>query len=1050
MIEIPGALANQVRDGNAVVFLGAGASREAQRTDGTKCPTAAVLTEKLADKFLGGKFKNAPLNQVAEYAISETDLMTVQDYIRSLFLALNPTAAHLKLPLFNWYALATTNYDMILEDAFESGHASGQILRPLIENSDRVDENLRSKESVLYVKLHGCISRINNASCPLILTTDQYIEHRKGRARLFDVFRTWGYEHPIIFIGQSLQDTDLRTIILELTQDLSEFRPRHYLVAPDVDEIRSRYWETKKITAIKADFDSFMSSLDAAIPSSFRHIAVISGTTREHEIERRFKVKSDLSKPTLQFLTDDVDYINSLASVEQVRPDDFYRGYSSGFGPIEQGLDVRRKLGDSILSDYVLQDREVLQEEIQIVLIKAHAGAGKSILLKRIAWDAAKDYDRITLFLRPQGTISVAALKELISYCKERVYLFIDNAADRTKDIQAICNGIGLEGRLLTLILAERTNEWNIAGQKVNALLSDEYELRYLSMSEIEGLLALLERHRALGSLAKLAVEDRKAALAEKAGRQLLVALHEATFGVPFEDILVDEYNNINPLEAQRLYLTVCVLNRLKVSVRAGIVARIHGIPFSEFKARLFSPLEHVVFAEPDPATRDYAYRARHPLIADIVFQRILSNPEERFDVFIKCLKALNVSYSADWKAFWQMVRGRALLDMFPDHQMVTEIFKAAQESVGDDGHLIHQMALYEMHRPNGNSAEASRLLTRASQLASRDVSIKHSAAEFKLKSVDTLPTRLEREKSLKDAASIARELVAQESENAYAHHTLVKVGIKALREGLAEGEPDDALVKRIQEVETQLFVAAQQFPGDSYLLESEAELAKLLRDDERALKSMKKAFDANPRNSYIALRLADIHESSERVPDAMAVLKRGLEANNSDKRLHFKFGRLLMKSEPGSNDELIYHFRRSFTDGDSNFDGQLLYARQLYLSGDMAESRKVFGSLSKAHIAPQTKSRLLYPIEGERFSGKIWKIETAYGFISRDGAGDSIFMHASNVAPGLWKNLTVGTRVRFSIAFTFKGASAFDVEAPGLTAIQPRQIDLPLNTSPI
>src|SRR6202040_195241 len=107
----------------------------------------------------------------------------------------------------------------------------------------------------------------------------------------------------------------------------------------------------------------------------------------------------------------------------------------------------------------------------------------------------------------------------------------------------------------------------------------------------------------------------------------------------------------------------------------------------------------------------------------------------------------------------------------------------------------------------------------------------------------------------------------------------------------------------------------------------------KLLRDDERALKSMKKAFDANPRNSYIALRLADIHESSGSVADAMAVLKRGLEANNSDKRLHFKFGQLLMKSEPGSNDELIYHFRRSFTDGDSNFDGQLLYARQLYLS---------------------------------------------------------------------------------------------------------------------
>ena len=57
MIEIRGVLANQIRDGNAVVFLGAGASREAQKADGTKWPTAAVLTEKLADYFSAGNLE---------------------------------------------------------------------------------------------------------------------------------------------------------------------------------------------------------------------------------------------------------------------------------------------------------------------------------------------------------------------------------------------------------------------------------------------------------------------------------------------------------------------------------------------------------------------------------------------------------------------------------------------------------------------------------------------------------------------------------------------------------------------------------------------------------------------------------------------------------------------------------------------------------------------------------------------------------------------------------------------------------------------------------
>jgi tetratricopeptide (TPR) repeat protein len=1040
-MDIPDFLSTQVRDGNAVIFLGAGASRNAQTMDGRRCPTTQELTEKLSAQFLGGKYKTAPLNQVVEYAISESDLMTVQTFIRSLFLDLQPTIAHTKLPRFDWHGLATTNYDLLVEEAFQKAMGSGQSVRPLIENTDRVDENLRDARNVLYVKLHGCISRINNPECPLILTTDQYIEHRKGRARLFDVFRSWGYEHPIIFVGQSLQDSDLRTIILELTGDLGDTRPRYFLVAPDADEIRSRFWETKKITTLKGDFDAFMNSLDAAIPSTFRHLALAAADKREHDIERKFKVRASLSKSALQFLQNDVDYINSLVSTEQIRPGDFYKGYSFGFGAIEQELDVRRTLGDSILADHVLVDSERPNDELEVILIKAHAGAGKSVVLKRIAWDTAKSYDRIALYLRPQGIVNVSSLQELISSCQQRIYLFIDNAADRVREIQAIAKNIGPEGKLLTLVLADRTNEWNNNGQAVSAHVTDEYELRYLSMPEIDKLLGLLEKHRALGTLERLPPEERLAAFAERAGRQILVALHEATYGIPFEDILVDEFRHIEPYEAQQLYLTICVLNRLKVPVRAGIVARIHGIPFTDFKLRFFSPLEHVVFAEPDPSTRDYAYRARHPHIADIVFQRILSNAEERFDIYIKCLKALNVSYSADWKAFWQMVRGRTLLDLFPDHQMVTALYTAAKQVVGDDAHLLHQMALYEAHRPNGRHEEALRLLAKASELAPYDAAIKHSTAELKLLFLDDSHTPLERAKSLKSAAAISRDLVANDQASAHAHHTLVKVGIRTLQESLDNEASDDLIEKQVKEVEDQLFNASQLFPGDSYLLESEAALAKLLSDHDRAIRAITKAFDANPRNSYIALRLAQVYESRGKTTEAKDVLEKGLGANNADKRLHFRLGKLLMESVATSGEELLYHFRRSFTDGDSNYDAQLLYARQLFIKGDLETSRRTFDKLSKAPLPHQFRTRLLYPLEGQRFTGRISRIESSYAFVIRDGPADLIFLHISNTPAGLWKSLAGGERVNFSLAFTFRGATAFDVEAIGIKE-SPGQLD--------
>ena len=1026
--QIPDHFITQVREGNAVLFLGAGASRGTTAPNGKQCPVTQSLVNAISDKFLGGKYKSSPLNQVSELAISEANLFDVQSFIRDQFTDLQPSPAHMKLPLFHWYGLATTNYDLLVESAFQAVTGQHQALRPFIETTDRVDQSLKNSNSVLYIKLHGCITRINNPDCPLILTTDQYIEHRRGRTRLFDVFRDWGYEHPIVFVGQSLQDPDLRAIISNLTQEVGENRPRYYLVAPDADDILNRFWETKRVTLIKADFDSFMTVLDSSIPPAFRHLAESSNRACEHEIEKKFRIKTTLSKSTLQFLTDDVEYINGINSTEKILPKDFYKGFSLGFGAIEQKLDVRRKPVDEILTDYVLEDPEKPREDLEIILVKAHAGAGKSVVLKRIAWDSAKDFNRIALFLKPQGIINVSALKELISACKERIFLFVDNAADRIREIQSVVKNIGDDGKLLTLILAERTNEWNNNGQAISGYVSDEYEIRYLSAMEIEQLLDLLTKHKALGTLATIERAQQIVELSEKAGRQLLVALYEATFGVPFEDILVDEYNNIEPYDAQRLYLTVCVLNRLKVPVRAGVIARIHNIPFHEFKARLFSPLEHVVFTEMDSSTRDYVYRARHPHIADIVFQRILSNPEEKYDLYLRCLKALNIAYSSDWKAFWLMVKGRTLLEMFPNHQMAVNLYAAAKESVGaEEPHLLHQMALYEMNRTDGNRGEARRMLARASDLAPYDVSIKHSLAEFKLRSVDEGHSRLERAKALKDAASLSKDLVSNYRDDAHAHHTLVKVGIRALEESLNSSDSDDAVAKYVKEAEDQLYTASQQFPGDPYLAESEATLAKILNDHDRARVAMSKAFNTNPRNGFIALRLAQIYEQKGMISEAKNVLKKGLEANSADKRLHYSYGRFLMRHEVNVDDELLYHFARSFTIGDTNFDAQLLYGRQLFIKNELTAYRQVFDRLSKARVAPQLRHKLHYAIANERFSGKIWRVETNHAFLIRDGQGDFIFLHSSNASPGLWKKIVGGDRMEFSIAFTFRGASAFD-----------------------
>jgi tetratricopeptide (TPR) repeat protein len=381
---------------------------------------------------------------------------------------------------------------------------------------------------------------------------------------------------------------------------------------------------------------------------------------------------------------------------------------------------------------------------------------------------------------------------------------------------------------------------------------------------------------------------------------------------------------------------------------------------------------------------------------------------------------------------------------LFPDTKMVEILYDVAGKMVGDDPHLQHQIALYEMHRPSGNLARASSLLTKAAQTAYYDQTIKHSMAELKLRMVEKSKSELEKSKLLKEASDISKSLISTDTENSYGHHTIVKIGIRSLRDALEAMSSDVVIEKLVKDTERSLFDSLQQFPDDAYLLESESELAKLLNDDERAIKAMRKAFSANPRSAFIALSLADIEREAGNLDEALRIVKSALDVNASERRLHFAYAKLLMKKAGVSGEELAWHLQRAFTDGDSNYHAQLLYARQLFLNGQTEESRKVFKELGNVSMSPQARNRLMYKIDKERYRGKVVKLDTNYGFAQRDGVGDGIYFHRSNVSPTTWKNLAFGSSVEFSIAFSFKGVNATDLAILGTSFEKAAQMELP------
>lgn len=1041
-LDIPNFLLTQIRESKAVLVLGAGSTIGSTTPDGSPAiPSAPALAAAISNRFLGGAFVDQTLTTVSEYAISEASLSEVQDYIKEHFEPLEPNDFHLSLPTFRWHGLATTNFDRVIEKAYERCAKPLQRLNPVIQDGDGFETCNKDPRCLLFLKLHGCVSRTAAPECPLILTPEQYLTHRHGRCRLFSLLEEWAYERPLIFVGHSINDLDIRDLLHRLSQ-LGANRSRYYTVVPDADPIVQRFWETKKISLLTGTFENFLHTLDASIPSHFRPLAGIAPPPLPNlPLSERFSTKDVVpSEQCLQFLANDVEYVNSIVSTKRVSPDAFYRGEDPGWAPIEQSLDVRRALVDNILTDVFLRDADGRQP-LDIVLVKGHAGSGKSVLLRRLAWDAAHEFDLTCLYLRSEGRIDQAAVLELLELLSQRLFLFIDNAVRHARDLVPLIRQLKAANQPVTILLGERVNQWNVYGEVLTSFLTKEYLVEYLESREIDALLSLLQQHRALGTLQGLTETERKAAFEGRAGRQLLVALHEATLGRPFEEIIADEFHNIVPAAAQDLYLTICLLNRLQVGVRAGLISRVHDIPFHYFETHFFRPLEHVVNTTYVGRLRDHVYAARHPYIAEMVFRQILKKPEERLEKYLRTIVHLNLDYSTDERAFRQLFRGRVLRELFPDRSMVDRLFEIGQQLAKEDAFLLHQMALYEMRVLDGDLSAASQRLYAASRIAPHDLTLKHSQAELQLALAEKAHNSLEREERLRESARIARDLrtARRSADTPHAYHTLAKIALKKLEWRLASGsndatEPQPDVVGAIREVEESLADGLQRFPGEPYLLDTEARLADFLKDAPRALTAMRNAFESDSMNSYVAMRLARSLEDAGTIGDARTVLNTAIEAAPTNVRLHYRLARLLMKHCVDERTLIRYHLQKSFVQGDSNYEAQRLYARELFLSGQEEEADGIFRTLKSASLTFERRNDVAHKT-AEEFSGTVRRVEATYCFLQRDGKGDRVFAHRRNIDNVVFRVLGVGSRVTFRLGFTFSGVVAVDIQVLGMDA---------------
>ncbi len=374
---------------------------------------------------------------------------------------------------------------------------------------------------------------------------------------------------------------------------------------------------------------------------------------------------------------------------------------------------------------------------------------------------------------------------------------------------------------------------------------------------------------------------------------------------------------------------------------------------------------------------------------------------------------------------------------MFSNIDLGRLFYDHVERTVPGESFVLHQRAVFELRHRSGALDRAEAAAARAFELSPSSHSIQHTQAEIARRLANDSDDPLMR-RSLRRTT---REKLGG-SNLRLSEYDLYTRGLLAIDEfrdvarslDLAKGEPPPAaFVQAVRETEMVIQRGLQMYPESSELLSVEATFRECLDQTVQALEALERAFRLNPRQDWLAVRLARKYEDMGDLGRSKEVLELCLRDNPSSKSAHLLLGQILIRLDDSTG--ALDHLRRGFTEGDNNHEAQFWFARELHLQGEYDEARRLFSTLNER--APgRFRSGKGGAVERGgslvRYECQIQRKEEGYAFVRVTGFPKDVFASRADSDPMEWNGLERAARARCSLAFNRRGPRAIDIRVGG------------------
>jgi translation initiation factor 2B subunit (eIF-2B alpha/beta/delta family) len=253
-------LADALRSGSLVAFIGAGASATFQDTGSGRewlgLPTAGQIVDEMSrDRGYVGEHHSFPQacflwkmregrGSLEKYLLARLDKPNIK-----------PLPSHTLLANLPFAAYFTTNFDTLLERSLRDAR------RPVCPIIDDTDVARARSGAVPVVKINGCVTRPKT----LVAAEDEFVPLAE-RAPIIDALtETELANKTVLFVGFSLADPHFASLYQGLKRSLGDYAPRSFAIVQDADDYRAAYWQTLGIELVSADLTESLRALARAV-----------------------------------------------------------------------------------------------------------------------------------------------------------------------------------------------------------------------------------------------------------------------------------------------------------------------------------------------------------------------------------------------------------------------------------------------------------------------------------------------------------------------------------------------------------------------------------------------------------------------------------------------------------------------------------------------------------------------------------------------------------------------------------------------------------------